>query len=245
MRLLSRVAVCTFVVILTISQVSLEIFASSHQLYWGIEEGEKIFYRYQGQYVEYMQINETTVRCSIKFDEKIYFEIEDISGFPYPLATSESPVSTPFWANGTGFDMNGNLFWSNIALLEPIALKLGNWTFYEEHVNFMLDLEFDEIYHNQIGWVNETPTSWNFTLQYYRYTGEIFELVSSCVRQYSKSDGVLDHVRFEVPASSFSEESYQELTVIREIPNIYFFSAVISGGIILIVAIVILWKRRE
>jgi len=202
MRDTERVLLCTVVVLMIASLGASGATADPTDLRWGIQVGERFAYRYHGINNHSNLVNESWITESIILDEKIYVEIEDISGTPYPL-NSGTPIATPYWANGTPLSDNTDLFFAlNFGLLGPFALKLGNWTFIEEFTLDAIDDSFHEIYHNQVGWFNETSSMWNFTLVNYHYwNSSLITPYITHIKQYSKSNGLLQYERIEIDQS--------------------------------------------
>lgn len=237
-----------FLVVMFMISILEPLYASGNQidLYWGIREGDRISYRYYGIYYDSVYVNGSWELVPFPFDEQIYVQIDDLTRTPYPL-DGNVPAVTPYWANGTpfsetSFSLLSDFIKSNIGILGPFALKLGNWTFFEKFTLDAIDDTFDEIYNNQIGWVNETPTIWNFTLvRYYYYNSSFITPFITINKQYSKSDGVLVYSSTEVEVTM---NGVLKITRMPSSPSLVILVSVGFGGVVVIGILVILWKRR-
>jgi hypothetical protein len=238
MRYLSRLLFFTLVVfIITASQTP--------DFYWGINVGNQISYRYHGIYFDHELVDESLEIIPIPFDEQVYVQIDDLTGVPYPLGNT--PSYTPYWANGTPFSettlsLLSDFLTGNFGMLGPFALMLGNWTYLEEFTLDIVDESFHEIYNNQIGWVNESSTMWNFTLVKYHYwNSSLITPYITVVKQYSKLDGVLEY------SSQEANETMNLDLKLTRIPTSPSFDILIPagiGGAIIVGVLVVLWKRR-
>jgi hypothetical protein len=237
MRSLSRQFVLALVVIfITTSQTP--------DFYWGISLGDQISYTYHGIYYDHELVNESYELIPIPFDEQVYVQIDDLTGVPYPLGNI--PSVTPYWANGTPFSETtlsrlSDFLTGNFGILGPFALKLGNWTFLEEFTLDIVDDSFHEIYNNQIAWVNESSTMWNFTLVKFHYwNSSLITPYITEVKQYSKSDGVLEYSSIEANTSMNIDLKLTRIPT----ASFPFLIPVGIGGVVVMGVLVVLWKRK-
>ncbi len=237
-----RYILCTLVVLMIAVLGASKSSASPSSFHWEIEVGDRISYRYHGVYYD-SAISEGPIH----FDEEMYIQIDDISGIPYPIS-SQTPSVTPFWANNTPFSdyAEWNPFVTgNFGLLGPFAMTLGNWTFIEEFTLESLESSFHEVYHNRVGWVNETATMWNFTLViYYGWNTTLFGPGSTSINQYSKSDGVLNYAKEDYYCVG-QDPFTLEISRIQDTSDSVTFLAISVGGAIVIIALVVIWKRKK
>jgi hypothetical protein len=239
MRATRNVILCTVIVLMIASTAS----AAPSDFHWEIDVGDRIAYRYHGTYYDH-----AITDGLIHFDEEMYIQIDDISGVPYPLSTSQTPSVTPYWANGTPF--SDYVEWQpfitgNFGMLGPFAMKLGNWTFLEEFTLDLLESSFHEVYHNRVGWINETSTMWNFTqVIYYGWNTTNFGPGSTSIKQYSKSDGVLNNAKedyYQVGQDPFT----LEISRIQNTSELVTLTVIAIGGAIAILTLVVIWKRKK
>jgi len=214
-------------------------------LYWGASVGEEISYRYHGFNTHNHLWNDTWFNETSSINEEVYVEIIDLYGIANPYRVESTPGIKSFWENGTQIIEDSNHFFHSMFFaLGPYAVNLGNWTFIEEITSEAIESSYDEIYNHQIGWFNETTTLWNYTLvKFHYYNSSTITPYATIIKQYSKSDGVLNYMKWE-----FIEDPYQviilELTRIPSATNLPVLVFGIGIGLIVVV-VVILWKRKS
>ncbi|MFX1559522.1 MAG: hypothetical protein ACFFBL_02930 [Promethearchaeota archaeon] len=247
MRGIHRPILCTIVVLMIIALGLSDASAIPSDFQWGIKVGDRISYRYEGVCYEDVSVNGSWEYGLVHFDEEMYIEIDDITGIPYPVSP-KTPGVSPFWANGTAFsdyEPEPPFHIAMFDVLGPFALTLGNWTFLEEFTLDVIDSSFHEIYNNRVGWVNETSTKWNFTLVYYQYwNSSLITPYCVSIKQYSKSDGILDYAIFDSYADWQSPFTL-EISRIQNESNMVSLTVVAFGGSVIILTLVVIWKRKR
>jgi len=208
--------------------------ASGDELYWGIHEGDKVHYdlRVRDNYG-----NET-------IELALYFLVEDLSGIPYPLDTSTSPGVSVFCEDGISFEETeySESIAQNYRLIDPIAMKLGNWSYIEEITVHILELTDSELRHG-VSWVNETDSIWTFTTLYYSSSATGSFTTNNATRQFSKSNGLLLYGLAEYwwGSNGFVELTFTNYETTESIIPIIILIGTI--GIITIVVVLIIRRR--
>lgn len=221
--------------------------ASTPDFHWAINIGDQISYRYEVVCYDNVFVNGSWEYSLIHYEEEMYIEIDDLTGVPYPTS-SDTPSVIPFWSNGTPFSEyypEPPFLISMFNSLGPFALKLGNWTFLEEFTLKTVEDSFHEIYHNRVGWVNESSTMWNFTLVSYQYwNSSLITPYLESIKQYSKSDGILDYSIVDYYASSQNPFTL-EISRIQNTSDSVLLTVTAIGGAIGILTLVVIWKRKK
>ena len=156
---------------------------------WGTEEGRRIAYTYHGASYNRVNVSGTIEIVETVVEEDIYFRVDDLSSYPIP--TIEGISVTPFWYNSTPFEDSDNqeLGWyiDNIGLIDEIAVRVGNWTVYDELAQeYWRSREFGDY----IVTATEISRFWNITLE--AYWPENY-LVGVTFFSYAKDDGKLQY----------------------------------------------------
>ena len=248
MRLSSKCLSAT--IILSVFLLPTFSLATLTDLQWRVHEGDEIRYTYRGR------TSVGSLYGNISIDEEIYFVVDDLTGVPVPgisgVFAGGAPSVSVYWANRTAFDAEG--WFSNIHIVDAIAVRVGNWSLYTDLTNQFIDslndqyrdLWSDPTFDRFEVVLHEKSKVWNVTVFVSVYNGTGGQLTGISSFEYSKADGVLNSGYYIDEPESELHCQYLSIVRIEDQTNLPF--EVVIGGIAIAaigVIIVILVKQRN
>lgn len=232
MRLNSKLIVVSIALILLALPTTSD--ATLADLEWKVQVGDRIDYTYLG-----ISVYDETVTV----EEEIYFTIDDLTGVPIP--TTAGPSVTAYYPNGSLVNPPGEeiLSWytENLQLIDSVAVRVGNWTLYDDIVEDYWESRELPIY---VVTFEESSKVWNATVT--AYWPEDF-LLRRTAYSYSKSTGILLHSYFVRYAGGNESAFDYYLSLTKLVEHTGTELVVVIGSITIVGALVVVvaLKKRK
>ena len=233
LRFKSKILLVVFALSLIASPIISE--ASLSDLEWRINVGDRLNYTYLG-----ISTHDTTVTV----EEEIYFIIDDLIGVPIPTAAGSSV--TAYWLNGSLVNTEGedhpSFYCENLVLIDSIAIRVGNWSLYEEIVeDYWSVVTIPPSYY--VVTFDESSETWNATVTVYWPEGLVNRRTAY---SYSKSTGILLHCYY-IRYTGGNVTEFDYLSLARLLSQSGGEDAVLIGYAVIVgvLVIVIVSKKRK